>query len=67
MQLKWKRLPFFRIETITPKGLKVVIGKDSGSMDLNTYYYIEIDDEIVEHGFVRQKEAKEHLIKYYDL
>ncbi len=67
MELKWKRLPFFKIETTTPKGLHIVIGKDKGSMDLRTFYYIQIDDEIVEHGFTRQKDAKEYVIAKYDI
>ena len=67
MKLKWKLESFFRRSAISPNGLHITIGKDSGSMGINTYYYIEIDDEVVEHGFTRLKDAKEYLINNYEL
>jgi hypothetical protein len=63
-QINWHRLEFFRIHTIF-NNKEVIIGKDRGSMDLHTFYYLEIGGKVVQHGFGTQKEAKKFFIKKY--
>lgn len=43
----------------------IIIGKDFGSMGRSKpLYYIEINNEVIQHGFDTQKEAKKYLSEY---
>lgn len=44
------------------KGSRYVIGKDRGTFDSVTYYFIEKDGKVIDHGNIRLKNAKNKLI-----
>lgn len=59
--MKWTRLPFFRLQLSMPKGV-FIVGKDSGNHGVSTYYYIELDGKVIDHGYDTQREAKKAVI-----
>jgi hypothetical protein len=57
-KIKYNRVSFYYIHAlINDKSIR--IGKDFGSMQRSKpLYFVEIDGEIIQHGFSSQKEAK---------
>lgn len=67
-KLKYERVESNRLMTNTSNHL-IVIGNDSGSLGVNTYYYIEVNGKVISHGHKRLKDAKKEvesiLTRYY--
>ena len=62
--MKFKRLNSFQIALKYNRN--VIIGKDFGSMGRSKpLFYLEIDGQVIQHGFTSQNEAKEYLAKNY--
>lgn len=62
--MKFKRLNSFQIAL--KYNQNVIIGKDYGSMGRSKpLFYLEINGQVVQHGFGSQNEAKEYLAKKY--
>ena len=64
--MKFKRINSFEIAL--KYNVNVIIGKDFGSMGRSKpFFYVMINDKIVQHGFSSQKEAKEYLAEKYTI
>jgi hypothetical protein len=62
MQLKYKRVSSYIIETIYDD-TTIRIGKDYGSHGrCKPFYYVESDNKVIMHGFTTQKEAKKYVL-----
>jgi hypothetical protein len=58
--MKYTRLPNFKVQT-SINDSTIIIGKDKGMMSNKTYYYIEVNSKVIQHGFKSQKEAKQYV------
>jgi hypothetical protein len=59
--MKYTREQGFKIKTIVNNN-EIIIGRDRGSRDVKTFYYVEINGKIIQHWFGTQKDAKKHLV-----
>lgn len=58
--MKYTRLNGFKIQTTFNK-TNIIIGKDRGSRDVKTFYYIEVNGTVIQHGFGTQRDAKKYV------
>lgn len=62
-KIKYTKVSFYFIHALV-NDKSIRIGKDFGSMGRSKpFYFVEIDGEIIQHGFSTQKEAKQFVLE----